>query len=284
VDYASIVAKLIAVASLGLAAQDPSGTSEPSPAGTSVRGGAAGQALEQAFLEHGIHLDLERGTCSIAVTVDVRDDLLEYLLVNPHGAQHESLFLTEVVPSRLNAALLALGVSPGTNAEWRRREPAPTPEELASGVPPYTVETPSGDGFLLYVAWREGSETYFFRVDDLLRNLETGRSLTRHRWVFLGSRMVRYRGPDEHKEVFAADVEGNLINVAFFEQGNTLLTTARPECLKQTIWLANGWLMPARGSPLEFIFARQALVSLPEEVVSRLPVVAEEVEDGGGKR
>jgi hypothetical protein len=96
--------------------------------------------------------------------------------------------------------------------------------------------------------------------------------------------MVRYRGPDEHKEVFAADVEGNLINVAFFEQGNTLLTTARPECLKQTIWLANGWLMPARGSPLEFIFARQALVSLPEEVVSRLPVVAEEVEDGGGKR
>jgi hypothetical protein len=243
-----------------------------------------GADLEKAFLEHGIRLDVERALCSIPVTVHVRDDLLEYLLVNAQGAQHESLFLTDVVPSRLNAALLALGVAEGKNAQWKRKDPAPTPEELRNGVLPYTVESPSGDGFLLYVAWREGGETYFYRVDDLLRNLETGRSLVRHKWVFLGSRMVRFRSSEE-KEVFAADVEGNLVNVTFFEQGNTLLTASRPECLKQTIWLANGWLLPGRGSSVELFFAREPLTALPAGIEARLPVVeVEEQPDGGGNR
>jgi len=258
----------------------------PVPQGTdagSPRVPGAGD-LEKAFLPHGIHLDLAHSICSIPVTIGVRDDLLEYLLVNPQGAAHESLFVTDVVPSRLNAALLALGVTPGKNAAWKRREPAPTPEELKQGVLPYEVEPPSGDGFLLYVAWREGADTYFYRVDDLLRNLETGRSLARHRWVYLGSRMVRFRGQDE-REVYAADVEGNLVNLAFFEQGNTLITAARPECLKQTIWLANGWLLPGRGSPVELFFAREPLASLPAGVEERLPrVPEEEPDDGGGKR
>jgi hypothetical protein len=240
------------------------------------------QALEKAFLEHGIHLDVARGLCSIPVTIDVRDDLLEYLLVNPQGAQHESLFLTDVVPSRLNAALLALGAERGKNAEWKLKDPAPTPEEVRDGVLPYTVDSPTGDGFLLYVAWREQGETFFFRVDDLLRNLETGRSLVRHRWVFLGSRMVRFRGQNE-QEVFAADVEGNLVNIVFFEQGNTLLTGARPECLRQTIWLANGWLLPSRGSPVQLFFSRQPLAALPEGVEARLPVVPKEEEPDGGR-
>jgi len=266
---------------LALAALLLPGSQDP---GSGPEGKPGAQVLEKAFLEHGIHLDVERGLCSIAVTIDVRDDLLEYLLVNPQGAQHESLFLTDVVPSRLNAALLALGAQPGKNAEWKRKEPAPTPEQVREGVLPYTVESPSGDGFLLYVAWREKGETYFYRVDDLLRNLESGRSLARHRWVFLGSRMVRIRGQGD-REVFAADAEGNLVNIAFFEQGNTLLTAARPECLRQTIWLANGWLLPSRGSPVELFFSRQPLAALPDGVESRLPIVPDEEEpDAGGNR
>jgi hypothetical protein len=238
--------------------------------------------LEQAFLEHQIHLDLARGFVSIPVTVDVREDLLEYLLVNPQGAAHESLFVTEVVPSRLGAALLALGVAPGSNAKWKPRDPPPTPEEVRAGVPPYVVESPSGDGFFLYTAWREGGETYFYRIDDLLRDLESGRSLRRHRWVFLGSRMVRIRGA-ENREVLAADVEGNLVNIAFFEQGNTLLTAARPECLKQTIWLANGWLLPQRGSAVELFFSRELLATLPEGIEPRLPNVPQASDGGEGR-
>src|SRR6185436_2489180 len=183
-----IAAALLVAASV----QDPGARDVGGKPSSTVASGET-QAVERAFLEHDVHLDLGRGTCWIPVRIDVREDLLEYLLVNPKGAAHESLFTTEVVPSRLNAALLALGVSPGVNAKWRSKEPPPTEQEMQDGAAPYVVDPPTGDGFCIYAGWREGGETHFHRVDDLLRNLETGRSMRRHAWVFLGSRVVRMR-------------------------------------------------------------------------------------------
>jgi hypothetical protein len=235
---------------------------------------AVARTLEESFKKQGIHLDLEKHLCWIPVTIDVRDDLLEYLLVNPKGAAHESMFTTNVVPSLLQTALLALGVERGKNALWKARVPAPTAEEMRAGVQLYTVEPPEGDGFYLYAAWRAQGETYFYRVEDLLRDLETGRSMRRHRWVYLGSRWARTR-KETSEESFMADLEGNLVNIAFFEQGNTLLTAALPECLKQTIWLTNAWLLPERGTDVVLIFARERLAALPPEIETQLPEVAE---------
>lgn len=281
--------------------QDPGareGTGKPASTGET-------QAVERAFLEHDVHVDLGRGTCWIPVRVDVREDLLEYLLVNPKGAAHESLFTTEVLPSHLNAALLALGVSPGVNAKWRSKEPPPTEQEIQDGAAPYVVDAPTGDGFCIYAGWREGGETHFHRVDDLLRNLETGRSMRRHAWVFLGSRVVRMRAREANapkegapkgdatresaskeggtREVFAADVEGNLVNIAFFEEGNTLVTAALPECLKQTIWLANGWLLPQRGAPVALLFSRKPLEAPPDGMAKDFPEVVEGSDGNEGR-
>ena len=238
--------------------------------------------LEESFEKKGIHLDIEHRLCAIPVRVDIRDDLLEYLLVNPRGAAHESLFVTDVVPSVLQTALLALGVEHGTNATWKERKPPPTAEELRAGAAPYTVDPPQGDGFYLYAAWREKGESYFYRVEDLLRDLETGRSMRRHRWVHLGSRWVRVH-KDAKDETFMADLEGNLVNIALFEQGNTLLTAALPECLKQTIWLTNAWLVPPRGAGVLLVFARDRIATLPPEIEAKLPEVAEETEPKDGR-
>lgn len=238
--------------------------------------------VQDAFRAQGIQLDLERGLCSIRCTVDIRDDLLEYLVVNYHGAAHESLFASEVVGSQLNAALLALGAEPGRNARWLRKEPPPSDAEMRAGALPYDVKPPDGDGFYLYVGWRIDGETYFYRAEDLLRNLATGRGMQRQRWVFLGSRMVRARGSDT-EQAFAADLEGNLVNIAFFEQGNTLITCALPECLSQSIWLPNAWLLPARGSAVDFIFSRQRLASPPADLEARLPVLERESDGDDGR-
>ncbi len=224
------------------------------------------EALRATLEAEGIGLDLEAGVVVIPADVVVKDDLLEYLLVGPRGAMHESLFATPVRPSLLNAALLSLGVEPGTNARWEEGE-------LASGDPDVRLLLPQGGGFLLYAAWREGDETYFFRLDDLVSNLDTGRSMRRHRWVFLGSRFKRPR--EDEPEVFVADLEQNLICLSFFYQGNTLLTAALPECQMQTIWVANPWLVPPRDSRVALIFAKQALERLPDSVAATLPVLPE---------
>jgi hypothetical protein len=224
--------------------------------------------LREALGKEGIQLDLEAGVLSVPASVLIKNDLLEYLLVGPNGAMHESLFLTSVRPSLLNAALLLFGVEPGRNASWE--EPAASGgDESERGEAGPEIRLPEGDGFYLYAAWREAGETYFFRVEDLVRNLASGRSLRRHRWVYLGSRFFALK-PGQ-PESFLADVEGNLINLSFFFQGNTLLTAAVPECYEQTIWAANEWLLPERAQPVRLFFARAPLERLASEQVAALP-------------
>ena len=225
---------------------------------------ATEDTVQEALAKEGLMLDREAGVVSMPATVLIKSELLEYLLVGPNGAAHESLFQTRVRPSLLNAALLLLGVEPGRNA---RLEDLGRLDER--GRPAFEVHPPEGDGFYLYVGWREQGETYFFRVEDLVRNLESGRSLRRHRWVYLGSRFVALK--PGAPESFLADVDGNLINLSFFFQGNTLLTAGLPECNRQTIWVANEWLLPETGEAVRLFFARAPLENLAPALAQALP-------------
>jgi len=177
---------------------------------------------------------------------------------------------------------LALGAVPGQNANWVATDPPPTLEEMRAGQPAYRVEAPQGDGFFLYLAWRARGETYLYRIEDLIRDLDTGHSMRRHRWVYIGSRMLKLKDASK-PPAFAADLEGNLISIVFFEQGNTLITAALPECVKQTIWLPNGWLLPERHDEVEVIFSRERLRALPEAWEARLPANADDADQPKAK-
>ncbi len=246
----SIITAVVAVGLAGSFQGEPATVSRP----------VAQDELAATLAAEGIALDREAGLVSIGAEILVRDELLEYLLVGPRGQTHESLLVTTVRPSLLNAALLTLGVEPGTNARWS------PPTDDGREQP---VVAPTGDGFELWLAWREDDEVYRYRVDDLVTNLSTGRNMPRHRWVFLGSRFASLGEGDE--EVFLADVEGNLVNIAYFYEGNTLLTAALEACADQTIWVANAWLLPPRGSAVRLIFARDAFVSWPQGWSEGLP-------------
>jgi hypothetical protein len=236
------------------------------------------EALRKTLAQADIHLNFEHQAVSTLARIEVTDQLLEYLAVLPHGAAHEAMLVlggqrapedAVVWAEFLNTAILALGLEPGQNARWVEKDPAPSQDELRQGVSAYDVFPPEGDGLFLYLAWRVGEERYIFRLEDLIRDLERGRAMRRHPWVYLGSRMVD-RGPDE-PEAFAAGLEGNLINISFFAQGNTLITGALEECVNQTTWLPNAWILPPTGSDVLMIFASKRLNSLPESIDVLLP-------------
>jgi hypothetical protein len=223
----------------------------------------------------GIELDREAGAVSLPVQMLVTRELLEYVLVGPSGSAHESLLVTEAKPSLINAAILAAGVEPGQNAFWQPVEPFPTDEEIQNGAAHHELVLPSGDGVLPYLAWREGDEVYLVRVEDAICDLAVGRSMRRHRWVYIGSRFATLRkgGP----EVYLADEEQNLINLTFFTEGNTLVTASLPECQTQTIWRANDWILPPRGESVRLILAHKPLDRVPESFLASLPEPSREV-------
>jgi hypothetical protein len=270
--FAPAAAALLAVL-LGYA---PFPVQEPAQSGAPS---AAERALAETLAAGGVDVDFAARALSIEAAVLIKNELLEYVLVGPGGAAHESLFLTEVTPSLLNAGMLALGVEPGTNATWKGVEPAPSLEERRAGKKPFEVVPPAGDGFHVYAAWREGEEVYSYRVEDLIANLKTGRAMVRHVWVFLGSAFIE---PSPGKEeVFAADVEQNLVNLTFFREGHTLATAALADCEDQSIWAANPWLLPERGARVRLIFARDRLAELPAAWLAELPVVVAPEEPAG---
>lgn len=218
---------------------------------------SARAALEDVLGASGFSMDWDRGVLGFPVEVLVRDELLEYVLVSENGQVHESLLVSDVPASLVNAGILALGVERGQNAR------------LLETTDGYDVVPPSGDGCYFYVAWQEGDEAFLYRLEDLIANLETGRAMQRHRWVFLGSRFVEDKG----EEVFAADFTGNLMSLSYFYEGDTLFTGALEACESQTAWLANSWLLPPSRERVLFLCSKEKLSGLPERFLGELPLV-----------
>ena len=268
--------------------QEPVGARPSDPAADRAK-------LIAAFQEMGIILADDADALGFSARVEVLNELLEYLLTTPQGASHESMFLTDVSPDGLTAAMLALGVGQGDNVQYVAKDPPPTREEARNGVPTHEVIVPSGGETYLYAAWREssgardattgefpGETLHFHRMEDLLLDLVRGRTMRRHPWVWLGSRMVQDRG-NGGGEVLAAASTGNLVNVAFFSQGDTLVTAALPECTVQTGWRPNVWLLPDRGAEILFIMSTDELDGLPDGLRAAAPFVPEPVGDSGGR-
>lgn len=257
-----------ALAGLAVSGAVPADSQKPEP--------AAQDPELPALSAGGVHLDPKAGLVAFPVAVEVRDDLLEYLVVAPHGAVHESMFVTWAGAEIVNAGLLAAGLESGKNAVWEAKVPAPSVEELREGASAYTVHVPSPGAVHPYVGWREAGDVYWFRVEDLVRDLGRMRTMRRHPWVFLGSRLVAPPSrPDE--TVFAATLEGNWINLPFFSSGSTLITSALPECERQDIWLPNAWLLPHRGAELLMVLSTKPLPAPTEALLERLPEVVDGV-------
>lgn len=239
--------------------------------------------LAKAFEAAGVIVDRDADLVAFPAAVEIRSEPLEYILVGPNGAVHESMFVTPIDPKVLSTAFLAVGAREGKNVEYVAVEPAPTLEEVRSGARTHEVILPDGDPIYLYAAWREpagaydeesesfpGETTHFHRIEDLVLDLRRGRTLRRHGMVWLGSRMLDPKEPGEPPR-FAASLTGNLMSVTFFSQGDALLTTALPECTSQVDWLPNQFFLPERGQEVLLFASLEELEVLPESLRAHLP-------------
>ncbi|KAA3606141.1 MAG: hypothetical protein DWQ01_18280 [Planctomycetota bacterium] len=227
------------------------------------------QKLNEELAKQGVHLDMEAGLIQLQGSLTLLHEPLEYLLILEHGNRHEALVTVDCDAQSLNTAMLLTGVETGQNAKVTPVDPPPTEEEWRAGAPTHTVEAAKGDGFYLYLYWTETGEDgreekFFFRAEDLILNIYRDRTYHRAPWVYLGSRFIRPHKDAE--EMFAAQAEGNLVSLCYFNPANHLLTGNDPDADNQDIWFPNIFLLPEIGHPMTVYLSRQPLELPPPQL------------------
>lgn len=159
---------------------------------------------------------------------------LEFLCVRTGGPEHESLLRTEAMPSHIHAALLVLGVVPGSPVEYD--------EQLKTWTPPH------GGGLRAIARWTDaaGIERRV-PAERLVRSVKDGKPMPDTSFIFAGSHVRESDG------VYLADPTGYVISLCNFEHTPIdvpRLVSSSNETLEWEADLENG---PAAGTPVTLI-------------------------------
>ncbi len=95
--------------------------------------------------------------------------LVELLACGPGGKTHESVFVLETSPIDFQAALLLLGIKPGT-----------PPRDVGVG-------RPQGPKLDIWVDWKDGAQNRRERAERFITDLRNQKPLPTTPWIFTGS-------------------------------------------------------------------------------------------------
>jgi hypothetical protein len=199
---------------------------------------AALREVAPGILEyHGVRLDKANHRITFPGTLNQREGLIEYLLVNGKGKVHESLLATSVQPHDIHLAMLLIGLKDGTGAN------------AGAIVPPSAIDSDylhsapklQGASVQLSVAWTLAGKRTEVPAENLILNLQTGHPMTSGSWTYNGSLV--------QDGVFLADEESSI--VAVITDPTALVNNPRPGYDNDEIWQVRTDQVPPRDTPVE---------------------------------
>jgi hypothetical protein len=189
------------------------------------------------FEYHGVRLDKKDRRISFPGTVNQREGLIEYLLVNEKGKAHESLLATSVLPLDIHLAMLLVGLKEDQIAN--ANEPVP-PSAIDSA---YLRSAPplKGAAVRLSVSWTENGQRREISPDEWIFNLQTNRTMTPGPWTYNGSLV--------QDGVFLATQELSI--VAVITDPTALVNNPRAGYDNDEIWQVRDKVVPPLDTPVE---------------------------------
>lgn len=161
---------------------------------------------------------------------------LELVACSPDTREHESLAMVPARPSHVHAALLLIGLDPGSPGSWQAAE---GPGEYIS---------PEGDPVRVEFVFSEDGERRVAQAHEWVRKAETGESFPDRDFVFAGSRFVTRAGVERYD----ADGTGCLIGLTTF--GSEVVAwpeVISPEAaIDEPVWVANNDTVPPFGTTI----------------------------------
>ena len=184
-----------------------------------------------------IRLDKKNRRITFPATVNQRQGLIEYLLVNEKGKVHESLFATKVAPHDIHVAMLLIGLK--ENAGANPNEVAP-PSAIDST---YLHNAPKLKGTLVTIsaAWTHDGKREELGAEKWIFNLQTNHPMTPGPWIYNGSLV--------ENGAFLADEELSI--VAMITDPTALANNPRDGYDNDQIWQLDDKAIPALNTPIE---------------------------------
>ena len=176
-----------------------------------------------------VEADLAAREVRVPAEVVVVDVPLEFVLVVAGTADHETVLRTTARPSDLHAALLALGLEPGSPARWD--------EDAQRWL------APSGAAVDFSVIPEGGPEV---PVESWVRAINGGGPMPPRTWVFAGS----YVGDDG---AYAADLTGLIAGLANFESNTLDLPELASASSPALLWEIDPEAAPPSGTPATLV-------------------------------
>lgn len=184
-----------------------------------------------------VRLSKSDRTVTFPAVVNARQGPMEYFLVAPYGATHESVLRTEAQPYHVHIAMLLLDA---------RGDPHPPGAPGQAGFPTRQIENPwkraiGGDPITVEVAWIGEGRTNRHRAEDLVYNLAEHAPMVPGPWTYSGSLIV--------EGTFIA--QGNGAIAALIGNPSALINNPRKGSENDDIWTVNTNALPPVGTPVE---------------------------------
>ncbi|MFQ5504830.1 MAG: YdjY domain-containing protein [Planctomycetota bacterium] len=218
-------------------------------------------ALEKLLAKGGIRVDWKKRAIYAKGRITVTRDFIEYIAIGPRGKKHEAMLTLDGLGSTLNAALLALGLKPGKNVDYKPVVPPPTEKEAMDGAPTTILIEPEGPEVHLAVSWTDdkGKEKRY-AIEDLLYDLRADAPARDVKWIYIGGqKRAIYRG---EPPVFVADYDQNYISNYYVKPDNHLITIKHARARDDENWWPVTDRLPERGTPCELILSLEPVVKL----------------------
>jgi hypothetical protein len=193
-----------------------------------------------------VRLDKNLKTVQFQAQLNIKEGVIEYLLVNVGGKSYESLLRTDTEPYYIHLAMLLIGAKGAPQTAALLNAPS-QPFHVnrpanATNLPP--VLAIQGDPITIELAWQTADGRKQMRAEDCMMNLATKTNASPGPWTNNGSRVI--------DGVFVAQREGSI--VAMIDDIDAMVNNPRPGSDNDQIWQINSNLLPPTNTPVEVTF------------------------------
>lgn len=172
-------------------------------------------------------------------TINMTQDLLEFIIVHNNGKVHESLLKTGISATDLNVAFTLLRYKPSPELYV---EPS-APDNPTVKFPAVEDEVKKAARIHIEVEWKDGEKLRKVPINEWVQHAVTGTTMPAEPWVYGGSEISGGR--------FQAEVTGDI--AAIYLSRSALINYPGKDNTDDTVWFVYPKRVPPVDSPVTVI-------------------------------